>query len=107
LKPDGYNSTSRYTELYGSEAATEAALFELANVKAVSEYIEDERVDCDFVLTRAIDVFFSDDLSQRIRIGHNKLKKAGVASAQNTFALPDKYAEEVRSSQIFSLGAFY
>lgn len=84
-------------ERYGLDAATEAAAFENANVKAVSQYVEEEKVDCDFVLTRAMDVFFPQDMARKAQYGYDKLVEAGVKITNETYAVPDKYAEKVSS----------
>jgi hypothetical protein len=39
------------------EAAAEVAEFERAHVDAITELVRTEKIDCDFVLTKAIDCF--------------------------------------------------
>lgn len=95
VKPDGYHAIARYAEIYGLQAATEVADFERANVEAVTKYVTEEKVDCDFVLTRAIDVQLSDSLSDRIKREYKSLVDAGLTTAKETFAIPDKHAERV------------
>jgi len=41
---------------HGVAAAAEIAEFELANVEAVKDYIQGQSVDCDFMMTQAVDV---------------------------------------------------
>ena len=95
LKPDSYNAVASYASEYGVKAAAEVAAFEAANVKAVTEYIQENKVDCDFVLTRAIDVQLTSDNQRRIKAGFDKLIAAGVEPTKETFSLEDKDAEMV------------
>lgn len=89
--------------MYGVEAAAEVAEFEIANVKAVSKYLADEKVDCDFVMTEAIDVQLSSDLSKRIKEGYDKLVMSGVQSARATVPVPEEMAEKVAFSNHYWL----
>ncbi|VTT57934.1 unnamed protein product [Fusarium fujikuroi] len=93
LKPDSYNAISAYASEYGMEAAAEVASFEVANVKAVTEYIQQNKVDCDFVLTRAVDVQLSTVHQCRIKEGYDKLIAAGLEPTKNTFSVEGKDAE--------------
>jgi len=95
LKPDSYNAIASYASEHGVEAAAEVAAFEAANVKAVTEYIRQNKVKCDFVLTRAIDVQLTSDNQRRIKAGFDKLIAAGVEPTKETFSLESKDAEMV------------
>ncbi|KAF4950356.1 hypothetical protein FSARC_13220 [Fusarium sarcochroum] len=57
VKPDGFLNVPRTAEIYGMEAAAELAKFEAAHVYAVKALVERENLDCDFNITRALDVF--------------------------------------------------
>lgn len=100
LKPDSYNAISGYASEYGIEAAAEVASFEAANVKAVTEYIQQNKVDCDFVLTRAVDVQLSTGHQRRIKEGYDKLIAAGLESTKDTFSVEENYAEMVSLLQL-------
>nr|RBQ95949.1 hypothetical protein FVER53263_08500 [Fusarium verticillioides] len=93
LKPDSYNAISGYTSEYGIEAAAEVASFEAANVKAVTEYVQQNKIDCDFVLTRAVDVQLSTGHQHRIKEGYDKLIAAGIETTKDTFCVEGKDAE--------------
>lgn len=93
LKPDYYNNVASYASEHGVEAAAEVAAFEAANVKALAEYVQQNKVDCDFVLTRAIDVQLTSDNQQRIKAGFGELLAAGVEPTSETFSLEGKDAE--------------
>ncbi|KAJ4051114.1 hypothetical protein NW760_001098 [Fusarium oxysporum] len=93
LKPDSYNAISGYASEYGIEAAAEVASFEAANVKAVTEYIQQNKVDCDFVLTRAVDVQLSTGHQLRIKESYDKLIAAGLEPTKDTFSVEGNDAE--------------
>jgi hypothetical protein len=103
LKPDSYNAISGYTSEYGIEAAAEVASFEAANVKAVTEYVQQNKVDCDFVLTRAVDVQLSTGHQHRIKEGYDKLIAAGIETTKDTFCVEGKDAEMVSMLYLFLL----
>ncbi|KAF5971784.1 general amino acid permease [Fusarium coicis] len=93
LKPDSYNAISGYASDYGIEAAAEFASFEAANVKAVTGYIQQNKVDCDFVLTRAVDVQLSTGHQRRIKEGYDMLIAAGLETTKDTFSVDGENAE--------------
>ena len=61
LRPDLYGHIPRYIERDGLEAAVELAEFEIAHVPALKAFIEQEDIDCDFVLARSVDVWSNQD----------------------------------------------
>ncbi|KAF3011717.1 hypothetical protein E8E14_009830 [Neopestalotiopsis sp. 37M] len=95
LKPDNYYATARLAKKYGVEAAAELAEFENANVRAVTEFVTKEKVDCDFVLTRAIDVQLTEDSHRSVEQAHKLACSAGVKSTKETFVVPEQHAEKV------------
>lgn len=95
LKPDSYYSISRLATEYGIDAAAEVANFESANVEAVTEFIRENKVDCDFILTRATDVQFSAEHQEKVRAGYERLLAAGVKATKGTYCAEDKHAEKV------------
>ncbi|KAH8773563.1 FAD dependent oxidoreductase [Diaporthe sp. PMI_573] len=78
-KPDVYYNILRYTEKYGPANAAAFARFEAANVLAVKELVERERIDCDFVLTRALDVYLDDAHARSTYATYQELRRIGVA----------------------------
>ncbi|RMJ07913.1 hypothetical protein CDV36_012475 [Fusarium kuroshium] len=95
LKPDSYYSISRLANEYGIEAAAEVANFESANVEAVADFIREEEVDCDFVLTRAVDVQFSTQHQNRVEAGYKSLLAKGVEATKHTYCAPQEFAERL------------
>jgi hypothetical protein len=103
LKPDNYHATARLAKQYGSEAAEELALFEMDNIKAVEQYIARERVDCDFISTRAVDVQLTDDMCRKVESGYRALEATGSPAAQKIFPIPKKYVEKVNFHASFEI----
>lgn len=80
---------------YGVKAAAEVADFETANLEAVAEFVREEKVDCDFVVTRAVDVQFNEEQHKKLKQGYENLSAANVKSTKGTFHAPERYAEQV------------
>lgn len=78
LKPDPYNRPASLALTHGVEVAAEVAAFEAATLQAVKQAVEEEQIDCDFVLTRAVDVLMTDAIHDRMRAGFDRLRRAGV-----------------------------
>ncbi|KAH3663964.1 hypothetical protein OGAPHI_004678 [Ogataea philodendri] len=64
LKPSLYYSHKSWKHRYGEKGAAEIVNFEHAHLKAVKEIIEQEKIDCDFVLTRSCDVHLTKTAEQ-------------------------------------------
>ncbi|RSL61202.1 hypothetical protein CEP53_005187 [Fusarium sp. AF-6] len=77
LKPDSYAFIAKLAQKYSLKAAAEVADFESANVVAMAEFIRQEKIDCDFVITRAIDVRFDEGQQRRLKEGYENLLVAG------------------------------
>ncbi|UPK90513.1 hypothetical protein LCI18_001448 [Fusarium solani-melongenae] len=95
LKPDSYAFIAKLAQEYGLKAAAEVADFESANVAAMTELIRQEKIDCDFVVTRAVDVQLSEGQHRRLREGYENLVEAGVQSTRATFCAPEQHAERL------------
>lgn len=95
LKPDPYNGVATLAAEHGFKAAAEVAAFEASHVPALKDFIEKEGIDCDFVVTRAMDVQLSDEHCQRLKAGYDKLVAAGNESTKNAFFVSGKDAEGV------------
>ncbi|CAJ0550004.1 Ff.00g099340.m01.CDS01 [Fusarium sp. VM40] len=95
LKPDSYNAISRLAKEYGVEAAAEVANFETANVEAVAEFVRQNDIDCDFIMTRAVDVQFQTEHHAKLVEGYRSLLDHGVEATKQTYAVPSRIAENV------------
>ncbi|KAI3400361.1 hypothetical protein diail_3378 [Diaporthe ilicicola] len=80
LKPDPYNRPASLAATHGLEVAAECASFEAATLAALKTAIEDEQIDCEFVLTRAVDALMTDAVNDRMRAGFDVLRRGGVAA---------------------------
>ncbi|PSR82413.1 FAD dependent oxidoreductase [Coniella lustricola] len=89
LKPDPYNRPASLALSHGVELAAECARFEAATLRAVKAVIDAERIDCDFVLTRAVDALMGDAIHARIAAGAGLLRDAGVDVMQDVHYEPD------------------
>lgn len=85
LKPDPYNRPASLALTHGVEVAAECAAFEAETLKAVKTVVEEEEIDCDFVLTRAVDALMTDAIHDRMRAGFDLLRKAGVDVMKDVF----------------------
>ncbi|KAJ4388207.1 hypothetical protein N0V93_008814 [Gnomoniopsis smithogilvyi] len=70
---------------HGVEVAAECAAFEAETLSAVKTVIEEEQIDCDFVLTRAVDALMTDSIHERMKAGADLLRKAGVEVMKDVF----------------------
>ncbi|KAL2426173.1 hypothetical protein ABEF95_012308 [Exophiala dermatitidis] len=57
ILPNPYYSAARNSEKYGAQTAQELTAFEIQQLFDVKRLVEQENIDCDFELTRAIGVF--------------------------------------------------
>ncbi|OJD35972.1 fad dependent oxidoreductase superfamily protein [Diplodia corticola] len=95
LKPDVYFQVPRYTALFGAEAADELAAFESSQVLAVKELVEREGIDCDFGLTRAVDVCLDADHAAKCKADFLELQARGRPSVRDVFFSEGATAEMV------------
>ncbi|KAF4313992.1 putative FAD dependent oxidoreductase superfamily protein [Botryosphaeria dothidea] len=95
LKPDVYFQVPKYTALFGAAAADELALFEASQVLAVKELVERERIDCDFVLTRAVDVCLDAEHAAKCKREYRELQRAGRPSVRDVYFAEGEQAEIV------------
>lgn len=95
LKPDVYYNLPRYIKKYGVRAAVEVAAFEAAQVLAVKALVEEEKIDCDFALTRACDVILHEGLARETDAAFGELAASGVADLRDVHHTPRRDAERV------------
>ena len=99
LKPDPYSRPADLAITHGYEAGLECADFERAHVLAVKKTIDEEGIDCDFVLTRCCDVLLTEDVASKLRAGVTMLRKAGlpavVEDVYDGAAMDPKAAEQL------------
>jgi hypothetical protein len=104
VKPDTYFNVPKYTKLYGPEMAAKLAAFESSQVLAVKELVEKEKIDCDFHLTRTIDVYLDAQNAQDTEAAYRELVKAGVVDMKDVAFTPQKRCREgILGSNFFLL----
>jgi hypothetical protein len=72
------------------------ASFEAANVSAVKDLVETEGLDCDFHLTRAIDVYLDAEHARQTTEAWKKLRREKTIDLRDVAYIPEKDAERVR-----------
>ena len=86
---------AKYIKKYGTAAAIEVANFEASQVHAVKQLVEKEKIDCDFVLTRACDATLHKGLADETEGAFEELVRTGVADFKDVYHAPKKDAERV------------
>lgn len=71
------------------------AKFEAEHISAVKKVVDDEGIDCDFVLTRCTDTFLTHDLFLRMKEAIQMLKKNNVSEVERLFCAEGAEAEQV------------
>ncbi len=95
VKPDSYFNVPKYTRLYGAKVAAEIAKFETSQVLAVKELVEREKLDCDFHLTRGVDVYMDEDFARRTADSYMGLVQEGVVDVRDVAYTGPEDAERV------------
>lgn len=96
-KPDLYNVPSSAAQKHGIRAGVEIAEFELANLEAVREYVQEEGVDCDFQMTQAVDVQLDEAQNEALKRRYDEFVAKGGKVARRAFYTHGEKAEMVCS----------
>ncbi|PWY96544.1 FAD dependent oxidoreductase [Aspergillus sclerotioniger CBS 115572] len=67
LRPDMYGHVPKFMDRAGIERALEVPEFEVAHLNVIKSLIEKEKIDCDFTLTRSIDVWCNEEAAARAK----------------------------------------
>lgn len=97
IRPDLYGQIPDYIEKYGLEAAVELADFEISHVWALKELIEMEDIDCDFTLTRTMEVFCNPEAAAKAKKVYDTMKSHNVSYMKDVFFHYGPKAEGVSS----------
>ena len=95
LKPDTYAGMARYASLYGMEQAAALQKFESEQVHMVKQLVEKENLDCDFHLTRAIDVIMDPKMAEQKANEYRQLVKEGIVDTKDVAYTPKNDAERI------------
>lgn len=100
LKPDGFLKAATALDEHGKEAAEEVATFETRHIAAIGDLVREEGIECDFVVTRAIDVCLYDKGGEEMEAKLARLREAGV-DVGDVFYCSEESAEGVSVSSLF------
>ncbi|KAI1628937.1 FAD dependent oxidoreductase [Exophiala viscosa] len=96
LKPDVYFNAALYENTYGPDVAESLTKFETDQVFEVKRLVEKEEIDCDFELTRGIDVFTDPKVAEPTVKAYRRMKERGYKfPADLHFVSDPKKAERV------------
>lgn len=96
VKPDTYSDIPKFAKLLGIEAASQLAEFEASHVHAVKELVETEKIDCDFHMTRALDVYLDADHANEVESTYKSLEELDILNLRDVAVTSGKAAERVR-----------
>lgn len=72
-RPDLYGHIPTYIDRAGPRAGAEIAEFEIKNLRALKKVIEQEKIDCDFTLTRSIDVWCNAEAAKKAKSVYDQM----------------------------------
>ncbi|KAJ5706151.1 hypothetical protein N7536_001840 [Penicillium majusculum] len=94
LRPDPYSFISQLAAEYGPGLAEEVAEFERSHVDAISSLVKSEEIDCDLIVTEAIDVQLNPKECRKAKSSFDHLPGIGVKSAERVSFSDQREAEE-------------
>lgn len=103
VKPDTYSNIPKFAKLLGIEAASQLAEFEASHVHAVKELVETEKLDCDFNMTRAIDVYLDTTHANEVETTYKSLEKQGIVNLRDVAVASGKDAERVSGFELYNI----
>lgn len=97
LRPDLYGHIPTYVDRAGVEAGLEIAKFEIAHVNAIKKVIEKEKIDCDFTLTRTMDVWCNEKSAKQAKEVYDEMVARKFEYMDDAIFYTGRAAEGVRS----------
>ncbi|KAI9924487.1 hypothetical protein ASPWEDRAFT_102920 [Aspergillus wentii DTO 134E9] len=95
LRPDVYGHIPKYIERYGVEAGAELANFEISHVKAFKDLLAEEEIDCDFTVTRNMNVYLNDAAAEKAKKTYEALATQKLSFVDDLYFTPEKNAEGI------------
>lgn len=95
VKPDTYYNVSKYERLYGAKEAAALAKLEISGVHATKTLVESENLECDFHLTRAVDVYMDAQHAQDTINAYQRLVQRGDVDLRDVAYTSKADAERV------------
>lgn len=106
LKPDLYFNAALSEKRFGPRVAEELARFETQQVTDVKRLVEKEQIDCDFELTRALDVFLDHRVAELTVAAYRDMKARGYRFSDDLHFIADPKKAEQISGVRGALAAF-
>lgn len=97
VKPDLYFNAALYSKQYGPKVAQELTRFETRQVFDIKRLVESERIECDFELTRTIDVYTDERVAGPVVEGYKRMKSEGYEFLDDLHFIP---GERGRAEQV-------
>lgn len=94
LKPASYSIASYNEKTYGTKMARRLLKFEFDQVWDVKRLIEKESIDCDFVLTRGMDVYTNPEVADATLAAFEALKSDGFDFPDDLYVVTDPQKAE-------------
>ncbi|KAJ5692886.1 FAD dependent oxidoreductase superfamily [Penicillium macrosclerotiorum] len=95
LRPDMYTPMSKLISRVGHELALEVPQFEIAHIYAIKSLVEKEKIDCDFTLTRSIDVWCEEEAAVKAKAMYDTLASRDLDYMKDVFFVLGKNAEGI------------
>lgn len=95
MKPDLYNFISTLAADHGVDAAAEVAAFEAKHLYAIKEFVQKEKIDCDYTVTKAVDVQLSREHFEKLQGCHERLHARGYTPAKQVHCVGPDEAQAV------------
>lgn len=95
LRPDMYGHIPKYIARAGLKAGLEIAEFEVAHLEAIKKLIEKENIDCDFTLTRTVDVWINKTAAVKAREVYDFMSSRNLAYMDDVFFSRSEDAENI------------
>lgn len=96
IRPEVYFSMPTYIKKYGFKMAVEISNFDMSHIQVLKDIVEKERIDCEFTLTRSMDVFLEEEPALQCKRAVDVMWQSGVSSMKDVQFTPSQYAEGVR-----------
>lgn len=88
----------------GIGAAEELIAFQVRQIQALKNVIEEEGIQCDFLLTRSFDVYLNEELAKERINGVREKVRDGVETARRELQIVEGSGEELERVSFLSLG---
>ena len=95
-----YSDIAKNVEKHGTAAAAEVVAFQNSHCTALKKVVEKERIECDFRLTRSLDVVVDQAMADRVEAGFSKQVKTMPKAMREIGYLGRKYVERVSQWQV-------